>query len=399
MKILQIDVNYGKSSTGKIVESIHKLNIEDGIESYVFYGRGKKRREKNIFKFGYDFETLLHALLTRLTGLTGFFSYFSTRRLIKAISRIKPNVIHIHELHAYFINIGTFMKFIKKNKFNTVWTFHCEFMYTGKCGHSLECNKWMSECGKCPLKKEYPKSLFFDFTKFMFNYKKKLFDDFDNLVIVSPSLWLQNRVRKSFLSNKNVVLINNGINLKDFGYKNPKELITKHKIENHNVVLAVAPNIMSKNKGGRFVLNLAKKMEAYPYKFIIIGNELSDEITASNVIMLGKIYNKETLSMYYSLANYFVIFSERENFPTTCIESLVCGTPIIGFRSGGTVEVATDEYGYFVDYGDLESIKSFLISNQLTPFKKRNEIIDYAIKRFSNEKMHLEYKKIYNSLR
>ena len=175
MRVLLIDVNCKNSSTGKIVYDLYTYLNDHGNIATVCYGRGPKLHEKNIYKFGIDIETYLHAFLARITGYNGCFSYYSTKRLINYIEKFKPDMIHIHELHAYFVNIGTLINYIKKKQIPVVWTFHCEYMYTGKCGHAYDCENLKVECDNCPMLSKNPKSIFFDRTKEMFNFKKKLF--------------------------------------------------------------------------------------------------------------------------------------------------------------------------------------------------------------------------------
>ena len=295
-------------------------------------------------------------MLTRITGFTGCFSPFSTFRLIRFIKKFKPDVVHIHELHAYFVNIKPLINHLKKNKIKTVITLHCEFTYTGKCGHSVECEKWQTECGNCPHLQEYPSTLFFDQTKFMFHQKRELFEDFENLTIVTPSKWLAERAKQSFLKNKDVRVIHNGIDTDVFSPKNTSALRTMHNItDDEKIVLAVAPNLMSGNKGGKYVLELADRMKEQTVRFVLIG--VDEEMTSenNNVIILHRIYDKELLAQYYSLADVFVICSERENFPTTCIESQCCGTPVCGFDVGGVKETILNDYA-LCDYGDIDGL-------------------------------------------
>lgn len=221
MKILLIDVNCKYSSTGKIVYDLFQRLKEDGHEATICYGRGELIREEGIYKFGLDWETNIHAGLARITGLNGYYSYFSTQRLIKYIDQFEPDVIHIHELHAYFVNIKPLIEYIKKKNIKTIWTFHCEYMYTGKCGHSYECTNFETGCGKCPLVHEYPKSLFFDRTRKMFKDKKKILEDWEFTIVV-PSQWLADRVKRSFLKNKKILIIYNGIDTENIFY--PREI-------------------------------------------------------------------------------------------------------------------------------------------------------------------------------
>lgn len=397
MKVLLIDVNCKNSSTGKIVYDIYTAVNEKGDEAAACYGRGEKIHEKNIFKFGMDIETYVHALLTRITGFTGCFSPFSTFRLIRFIKKFKPDVVHIHELHAYFVNIKPLINYLKKNKIKTVMTLHCEFAYTGKCGHSVECEKWQTECGDCPHLKDYPSTLFFDHTKFMFNEKKKLFEDFDNLTIVTPSKWLADRAQKSLLGNKTIRVIHNGIDTDVFSPKDTSGLRKKHNIsDDEKVILAVAPNLMSDIKGGKHVLALADIMKEPNVRFILIG--VDEEVKSPNdrVIILPRIYDKDLLAQYYSLSDVFVICSKRENFPTTCIEAQCCGATVCGFDTGGTRETILFETEHScVQYGDIEGLVN-VIQNRLSNLPKKSTIEGIAIAEYRVEHMFNEYSKLYN---
>lgn len=370
MKILQIDVNYKHSSTGKIVYDLHQGYQKEGFTSRVLYGRGPLEKDSGVYKFGIDLETYFHALMTRITGLVGFFSPLSTRRLIRFIKKFQPDIIHIHELHAYFVNYAPLLKFIKKHDYQTIWTFHCEHMFTGKCGYSYDCNKFQTQCKKCPQKREYPKSWFFDFSKFMFNHKKKLFNNFNNLVIVTPSEWLARRVKQSFLKNYPIEVINNGINnetiFKPLAYK---DLIVKHNIKDELVVLSVAPNLLDQRKGGRRILKIAAQTKNLPIKYILIGVSTPPQNNIQNVIYLPRTYNQIELAKYYSMADIFLITSYMENYPTTCLEALSSGTPIIGYDSGGTKETASLGYGSFFKMHD-----SKIIIHQLKNTPKKTAI-------------------------
>lgn len=270
-RVLLIDVNCKFSSTGKIVYNLFKGLKEDGREAAICYGRGDEIHEEGIYKFGLDWETNIHAGLARITGYNGCFSPLSTKRLIAYIEKFQPDVIHIHELHAYFVNIKPLLEYIKKKKIKVVWTFHCEYMYTGKCGHAYSCTNFMHGCGKCPAVHEYPKSLFIDSTKQMFTMKRKAMNGLD-VEIVVPSEWLAKRVKMSFLQNVKTSIIHNGIDTNIFKEQNTKSVRNELNIPSENqVVLAVAPDIMSESKGGKWVLKLAKAMKDKPFTFILIG--------------------------------------------------------------------------------------------------------------------------------
>lgn len=395
MKVLLLDVNCKYSSTGKIVYDLYRQLRAVGHEAAIGYGRGSLIKEENIYRFSPGWEVYMHALMTRLTGFTGCFSHIATNRLLKFIDRFQPDVVHLNDMHGYFVNIIPLIEYLKQKNIRTVWTFHCEFMYTGKCGHAYECEKWQTECGKCPRLNDYPRSVFFDHTRRMFRDKKRALEKFDNLVIVSPSVWLFNRIKKSFLRDKEIKVIYNGID-NDVFYKRDAALLKeKHGITKQKVVLAVAPDIMSANKGGRHVIALAEKMKNANVCFIMIGVTEKDLLVPDNVITIGLISDQDLLAQYYSMADVFLICSERENYPTTCIEAASCGTPIVGFDVGGTAETVDDECGIFVPYGNIDALKMG-VEHFLQQSDEKKQL--YNRRDYSKERMFQEYLQLYKEM-
>ncbi|TCT30367.1 glycosyltransferase involved in cell wall biosynthesis [Providencia alcalifaciens] len=399
MKVLLIDVNCKKGSTGKIVYELYSELKEQGHEAAICYGRGDKISEKNIYKTSSDIETIIHAGMSRLTGYTGYFSPFSTKRIINIIDSFNPDVIHLHELHGYYVNIYPLLEYIKKKKIKTIWTFHCEFMYTGKCGHSFECEKWKTGCHHCPQLNNYPRSLYFDRTEFMYNQKKDSFSNYHNLTIVTPSSWLAERTKISFLHEKKIKIIHNGINNKDiFKPIYNSSLYNKYNLYGKKIILSIAPNIMSYTKGGEKILDIARKYHDQNVIFLLIGNDDEIKNLPKNVIAIGKIKDQNLLAEFYSIADLFLICSKRENFPTTCLEALSCGTPIIGFNNGGTAETAPGNLGFFVEDNDIDALVEFIknFTTGKTILASPQECRNFAVTNYSTENMLKQYIELYN---
>ena len=391
MKVLLIDVNCKYSSTGKIVYDLFRKLKAEGHEAAVCYGRGEVIREEGIYKFGLDWETRIHAGLARITGLNGYFSPISTKRLIRFIEKFQPDVIHIHELHAYFVNLKPLINYIKLKKIKVVWTFHCEYMYTGKCGHAYECLNFQKGCGDCPAVKDYPKSLFFDKTRKMLKDKKELLGDLD-FTIVTPSQWLADRVKLSFLRDKKIEVIHNGIDTDQVFYpRDVKALKEKYGLQKKKIVLSVAPNIMDERKGGKIVLGLSEKLKEI--QFVLIGTEETQRYS-DNVLLIQRTKNQNELAEWYSAADVFLICSKRENFPTTCLEALACGTPIVGIDAGGTKETAPEPYGIFFRNPSLEKLEDGIIE-QIERNESTIRISLYAKELYSKQKMYDKYKRLY----
>lgn len=367
MKVLLIDVNCKNSSTGKIVYDLYTRLRQDGHRCAICYGRGPRVDGQDVYKFGLDWETNLHAGIARLTGLNGCFSPFSTGRMLRFMEDFQPDVVHIHELHAYFVNIGPVLRYLKRKNIPVVWTFHCAYMYTGKCGVPFECEKWRTDCKGCPRVQDYPKSLLFDFAAPMLRWKKKLLQDL-NFTVVTPSHFLGSQVQKSFLRNKPLQIIPNGIDTKNTFYPRSTEqchvLRQRCGLQDKKLMLSVAPGIMTEQKGGGIVLSLSESFVGENVHFVLIGAK-EDAALAPNVTVLKRTADQKELALWYSTADVFLICSQYENFPTTCLEAMCCGTPVAGFDNGGTGETVPEPYGKFVRPGDMQALKEAVLAQMV----------------------------------
>lgn len=392
MKVLLIDVNCNGSSTGKLVYQIYQYLNNKGNTCAVCYGRGKSIRETNIYKFGLDWETSLHALLTRITGYTGCFSFFSTKKLINYIERFKPDIVHIHEMHAYFLNISQLLNYLSEKGIPTVFTLHCEFNYTGKCGHSLECEKWKTRCGHCPHLNNYPKTFLFDHTRKMHMQKEKLFHLMSTSVITTVSPWLTERAQQSFFKDWKIRTVYNGIDTSIFTPRSTRQLKEKLMIGTRKVIIAVASHIMNPEKGGTYLESLARRMTNYA--FVLVGTDEKNIRFNDNILYIPKITNQIKLSEFYSLGDVFVLCSLKETFSLTCIEALCCGTPVAGFRCGAPEMIFEEPYALFVEYGDIDALEKVIIRQLLN---KNCSISTYG-KKFSLDNMLTKYKTIYEEI-
>lgn len=398
MKILIVDVNYGHSSTGKIVKDLQAGIVSNGSSALICYGRGAISDDPHAVRVASPLEVYSHVALSRVTGRTGGFSPFSTRKVIELIDRYAPDVVHLHELHGYYLNISEIVQYLKDREIPTVWTFHCEFMYTGKCGYAYECEQWKTECVSCPQVREYPASWLLDRTNVMFHEKMKLLADFKNLQIITPSSWLADRVRQSFLGDKRIDVIYNGIDTASTFVRRPAiELREQHDIKTRHVIVSIAPDLMSDRKGGKWVLEIAKRLANQDITFVMVGVEKPNEISMPNVVALPRVGDQNLLARYYSLGDFFLLTSRKETFSLVCAESLACGTPIIGFDSGAPTEVAPPGYGSFVEYGDLDALCSSLLAGleNREAFRSSEECTTYAVRNFGKDAMVAAYLETY----
>ena len=398
MKVMLINSVYGVGSTGKIVKDLYDQINSAGDQAVVCYGRGKDVEDANVIKICSDLSFYSHAAFSRVTGLNGMLSNRATRKLISEIEYFKPDIIHIHNLHGYYLNYFKFVEYLKRTNIPVVWTLHDELMFTGNCAYSFECEKWKTGCFECPQVKEYPKSIAFDTSSLLYNKKRKILSHFSNCTYVTPSAWLGDRVKKSFLNPSNVHVIHNGIDVENIFYPRiNKELYESINPEHKKIVLTVTDDVFSKRKGINYIIELASIMS--DCLFLIVGGIIKD-CKLQNVKFVSLIRTQKDLAEYYSIADAFVITSSCDNFPTVCIEALSCGTPVIGFDTGGTSETAPIEtIGWFSPYGELDSLARsirYFISMNRDDVRKKCRV--FAISQYTREAMTLAYINLYHEI-
>lgn len=348
MKILQINTTVNSGSTGRIAEDIGKTLLLNNHKSYVAYGRGNQQSTSNLIKVGNVFDTYFHGLKSLLTDRHGFGSKRATIKLIKKIELISPNVIGLHNIHGYYLNIEIFFKYINKKNIPLIWTFHDCWPMSGHCAF-LQCNK----CKDCQNK--YPKSIFLNQSSRNYNDKKKIFSEIKNLTIVTPSMWLKKIVEKSFF-NQSVTCINNGIDLERFKISNNyKKLSGKLNLTKTKIILGVA-SIWDERKGFDDFIKLSALINS-KFKIILIGlSKKQMKKLPSNIIGVQRTENISELVSYYNLADVFINPTSADNFPTTNLESLACGTPVVTYNTGGSPESIDSNTGIVVEEGDLKGL-------------------------------------------
>lgn len=399
MKVLQINCVYAKGSTGKIVLDINQVLKKENIDSHVCYGRGLKVLETNVYKTSSEILAKTNNIISRLTGTPYSGAWIATYRLIKSIERIAPDIVHLHCINGYFVNIYSLLNYLKKNKIKTILTLHAEFMYTGNCGYAFECDKWMTGCGKCHKLKEATSSVIFDRTNHSWKKMKKSFKGFNDITIVSVSPWLHARAKVSpILRDKNHEVVLNGIDTKNIFYpKDSSYLKERYNIKDEKVLIHVTANFTSVNKGGKFIIALAERLAHKKIKIMVIGNKDKDLELPANIIDVGCIYDQYELAAYYSFGDLSIITSKCETFSMVCAESLACGTPIVGFKAGAPELISLSDYSEFVEYGNLDLLEK-CVMKWLSLDLNKGDIANIAREYYSKEKMCNEYIEIYNRL-
>jgi len=397
MKLLQINTTLNTTSTGRIAEEIGICAIEQGYESYAAYSRiGPGGSRSQTIKIGSELDSYLHGVKTRVLDRHGFGSSGATRELVEKIREIDPDVIGMHNLHGYYLNVEILFHYLKEVQKPVVWTFHDCWPFTGHCCYfdRVGCEKWKSECNSCPLKTYYPASYGLDSSTKNFHQKRELFTGLENLTIVTPSRWLKELVEQSFLQEYPVEVIHNGIDLETFkpGTKHLPEEVKKI---SEKIILGVA-SVWDDRKGLLEFEKLSSLLDD-EYRIVLVGlseeqiGKLPDAITG-----IARTENVQQLASLYSVAHGFVNPTLSDNFPTTNIEALACGTPVITYITGGSPEAVDERTGFVVDQGDLEAvIKAIEKISESGPDSYRDPCRTKAVENYNKEDRYRDYVRLY----
>lgn len=341
MKILLINVCCN-GSTGHIAQDIANEYLKKGDEAVLAYGRGKPPKNIKYYKIGNKFGVYLHALLTRLFDRHGFYSTHATKKFIKWIEKYNPDLIWLHNIHGYYLNVKILFNYLRNSNKKVMWTLHDCWAMTGHCSHfmSYACEKWKTCCKKCQAKHDYPSCVFFSNPKKNYLEKKKLFTsiDINNMKIITPSLWLANIVKKSFLKKYDVEVINNKIDLNIF---KPTSSTIKERFDivDKKVILGVA-SVWTEKKGLNDFIELSKIL-SNDYKIVLIGlNDKQIKKMPKNILGIKRTESQKELAEWYSAAYCFFDPTYEDNYPTVLLEAKACGCKTISYDTGGCSEIS-----------------------------------------------------------
>lgn len=375
MKYLLINSVCGIRSTGRICTDIADSLIELGHEVKIAYGRGNvpKKYEKYAIRINNDVDSMIHCIKSRLYDASGFGSKLATKKFINWIKKYDPDVINIHNIHGYYINVEILFDYLKKCGKPIIWTLHDCWSFTGHCPYFeyANCDKWESGCNKCPQIKEYPKS-FIDLSKRNWKIKKNIFTNVPNMHLVTPSQWLADLVTKSFLKNYHVTVIHNNVDRNIFHFTE-NNLKIEYGIENKKVILGVAAE-WNYRKGLVYMEELSKLLNN-EYVVVVIG--VSKEQKAclpKNMIGITHTSSAIELAKWYSVAEVYINPTLEDNYPTTNLESIACGTPVITFDAGGSKESAC-LFGKVVEKGDLNEVCRIIYNADYEKNKVKNSTL------------------------
>lgn len=391
-KLFQINecLNY---STGNISQSIGNAAFSIGWDSWIAYSSREPAVPSfsHIIKVGGFLNPYIHYAENRLFDREGLSSRRATRELVKQIKEIKPDIVQLHNIHDHWLNYRILFEYLNSTDIKVVWTFHDCWAFTGHCFHFVtkDCQKWKTECHDCPLQREYPKTLL-DRSRKNFELKKRLLTSNPNLTIVGCSNWMADLVHMSFLKDKRIEVIHNGIDLNVFKPSGSKPNDGTFR------VLAVS-NVWNKEKGYYDILKLREMLPA-DYELIIVGltaeqlKELSKGIKG-----IQRTQSVQEMVGLYSSADVLINPTYADTFPTINIEALACGTPVITYKTGGSPEILDEKTGIVVEQGNLEALAKAIFSLRSNPLDS-NECRKRAETSFNKDERFRDYIKLYEQL-
>lgn len=399
-KLLQINVVANWGSTGKIAEQIGLQVMEKGWESYITWRRYMNPSKSNLICVGTKFELYLHGGIS-LLDRHGLGSVRATSALVRKVKAIEPDIIHLHVVHDYFINYPILFKFLKSYGKPVVWTFHDCWAFTGHCAYfeAEGCLKWQTRCEHCENLKKYPKA-FLDHSKKNFNLKKELFTQVPNMTIVPVSDWLGNLVQQSFLKDYPMKVIHNGINTEVFRPLQNDAIREKYGIDKDKHILLGLSSLWEPRKGLKDFFKLNNLIDREQYQIVLVGlnvKQISD--LPEGIIGIARTDNVNELVALYSEATLFLNPTYEDNFPTINIESLACGTPVVTYKTGGSIEAVDDKTGFIIEQGDIEGLYDCA---KTVVAKGKNSYTDAcrhrALENFDAGKCYMQYIDLYEEL-
>lgn len=396
MKILEINT-VTNGSTGKIMMQIANISNANGnsvITSCGYYRNKTLKTSNTHYQIGCYISKAIDITLSKMTGLSGVFSILPTACFLSRVKKFRPDIIHIHNLHGWYINLPMLFNCIKKHNIRVVWTLHDCWAFTGQCPHFTlaKCDKWKTGCHQCPQYREYPQA-YVDRTKTMYRLKKKWFTGVQNLTIITPSQWLAGLVKQSYLKDSPVRVINNGIDLSIFK-PTPSNFRERHNLHNKFIVLGIAFG-WGKRKGLDVFIELSKRLDNDKYKIVLVGtSDKLDELLPKNILSIHRTQNQAELAEIYTAADVFANPTREEVFGLVNAEALACGTPVLTFRTGGSPEIPDETCGSVVDCDDIDAMELEIIRiSEIHPYS-RQSCLERAKSFDMNEKFE-EYINLY----
>lgn len=396
MRVYQVNVVCGSGSTGRIATDLAQTIQKHGGESRIAYGRGDAPKEIDAIKISNKLDLYAHVILTRITDRHGLYSRGATKRLIKDICEYNPDIIHLHNIHGYYVNYEMLFEFLKDYNRPIVWTLHDCWSYTGHCAYFdyAGCEKWETTCFECPQKSKYPSSILKDNSKHNFQRKMKAFTSLENITIVTVSEWLRRTTKKSFLKKFTIEKISNGINLQ---IMKPTEsgLREKYNLENKKILLGVA-TVWDERKGLHIFFELSNCLPEQ-YKIVLIGlSKQQKEKKPEGILAIDNISNPVEIAKWYTAADTFVNTSVEETMGLTTVEAMACGTPVIVMNTTASPELVDDICGKIVEPNNLVMLKDAIFT-----INKNKQVSAHCVnhaKKYEKDKQYKQYIDLYKRI-
>ena len=399
LKLLQINVAANWGSHGRIAEEIGLEAMAQGWESYIAYGRYANPSKSHIVKIGDLFDHCLHGAQSLLLDRHGLASCGPTKKLIREIEQIKPDLIHLHNIHGFYLNYPILFRYLSTVDIPVVWTLHDCWAFTGHCAWPIHghCDRFQEQCCHCPLQsKGYPKSFLLDRSRSNFKLKKRYFRSLQDLHLVTVSRWLEQQVRLSFMQDMDIRTIYNGLDTEVF---RPSGTPPTSVTDGHPLVLGVC-NAWYDWKG---LDDMAALREILPddYEVMVVGvNEDQMHRLPEGITCIRRTDSVSQLAEIYSQADVFVNPSKVESFGMTTAEALSCGTPSIVYDTSACPEVVDNLTGRVVPLGDVNALAKAVTEICSLPGREamRQACRERAIRLFNRQDRYKEYLQLYNEV-
>lgn len=401
MKVMQINAVYGVGSTGIIVEDLHKLSLENGIESYVSYSTTNKNPAeiKNGYVIGGILGKKTHAVLSRIGGKQAYFSSFSTKKLIKYIEKVNPDIIQFHNLHSNYVNLNMLLEYLATTNIKVILTMHDCWFYTGGCFHYIAngCYKWLESCGNCPKKLQDTPAYLKDNSAQILEDRKKYFGKIKNLYVVGVSQWIASEAKKTFFKEENVLTINNGIDT-EFFVPTPSDFRKKHGLEDKFLILAPANKWLKPINKETFD-TVSRNLPSDSVIVMLGCTESQKRDLPSNVLALDYIRDRDELRKVYSACDVFANCTREDTLPTINLEIQSCGTPVVTYRNTGAQETVDNKCGFSVENGnEKEFLEAILNIKAKGKEHFSTDCVKWIKENFDRDEKYMKYISFYKNL-
>lgn len=394
--LLQINVTANWGSTGKIAEQIGLCAMEHGWKSYIAYGRMMNPSKSKLIKIGSQIDVYEHYVESKCLDNEGLASRHATIKFIEKIEEIKPDIVHLHNIHDHYLNYKLLFTYLAKLNIPVIWTQHDQWATTGHCMYTVcECERWKEDCHDCPLSRWFS----LDRSRRNYQLKKFLMAEIKSLTIVPVSEWLGNIIRQSHLKTRPIQVIHNGIDIHTFSPQ-ITTIYERYGICPGKIIILGVAAVWDERKGLRDFYALAERLDKEKYAFVIIGKLSENKSVKDNycqMVFIDRTQNALELAQWYSAASIFVNPTYQDNYPTTNLESLACGTPVITYKTGGSPETINEKTGIVVEQGDVNGLAEAIMKLKDSPLSAE-DCRKRAEEHFDKNKCFEKYIDLYTHL-